>query len=42
MNRETAKMMAAFEKDEPDFHGSSNLHHPVPAPTLIDFLLPNY
>jgi hypothetical protein len=42
MNRETAKVMAAFEKDEPYFHGSSNLEHPVPVGTLIDFLLPNY
>jgi hypothetical protein len=42
MNRETAKVMAAFEKDEPYFHGSSNLQHPVPVPTLINFLLPNY
>jgi hypothetical protein len=42
MNQETAKVMASFEKDEPYFHGSSNLQHPVPVPTLIDFLLPNY
>jgi hypothetical protein len=42
MNCETAKVMAAFEKDEPYFHGSSNLEHPVPVGTLIYFLLPDY
>jgi hypothetical protein len=42
MNRETAKVMAAFEKDEPYFHGSSNVHHPIAIPVLLDYLLPNY
>jgi hypothetical protein len=42
MNRETAKVMAAFEKDEPYFHGSSNLQPPVAWGTLMDYLLPQY
>jgi hypothetical protein len=42
MNRETAKVMASFEKDEPYFHGSSNVQHPVGIPVLLDYLLPNY
>jgi hypothetical protein len=42
MNRETAKVMAHFEKDEPYFHGSSNVQHPVGIPVLTNYLLPNY
>ena len=42
MNRETAKVMAAFEKDEPYFHGSFHVQHPVGIPVLMDYLLPNY
>jgi hypothetical protein len=36
MNQLTAKVMAAFEKDEPYFHGSSNVQPPVAWATLID------
>jgi hypothetical protein len=42
MNRETAKVMAAFEKDEPYFHGSSSVSHPIGIRVLLDYLLPNY
>jgi hypothetical protein len=42
MNQETSKVMAYFEKDEPYFHGSSNVQHPVGIPVLLDYLLPNY
>jgi hypothetical protein len=42
MNRETAKVMASFEKDEPYFHGSSNLQPPVAWATLMDYLLPHF
>jgi hypothetical protein len=41
MNQE-AKVMAAFDKDEPYSYGSSNVGHPIAIPVLLDYLLPNY